>query len=61
MGRGDIITMTLDMTQSKHPNGILSFEINNKKQGIAFDNIDINKAYCLAVSFFFEEVEIIND
>ena len=50
--RGDIITMTLDMTGK---NGKLSFKINNKEQGVAFNDIDNTKQYCLAVSFFFEE------
>ena len=57
--RGDIITMKLDMTGK---NGKLSFRINNKDQGVAFNDIDITKKYCLAVSFFFEEeVEIMNE
>lgn len=56
--QNDVITVTLDLTQEK---GRLSFKINDKAQGIAFDDIDTNHSYCLAMSFFYdEEIEIIN-
>ena len=49
----DILEMTLDMTQkSKTKMGVLSFKINNQDYGIAFDDIDIEKEYCLCVSLY---------
>ena len=54
--------MTLDMTQERHKNGVLSFKINDVDQGIAFDDIDIEKTFCLAVSIDHAEdsIEIID-
>eukprot|EP01084_Bolivina_argentea_P177841 307529_1 len=50
--RTEVIEMTLDM---KGQYGILSYTINGKDYGLAFDKIDINKGYCLAVSVFWNE------
>ena len=46
---GDIIKMTLDMTQKENENAVLSYEINDESYGIACDDIDIEKEYCLTV------------
>ena len=46
---GDIIKMILDMTQKESENAVLSYEINDKSYGIAHDDIDIAKEYCLTV------------
>ena len=40
----DTITMRLDLTKT---NGSLSFLLNGKDQGTAFDKIDVNKKYCM--------------
>ena len=47
--KGDTITMTLDMTKE---NVTLSYKINEKDLGVAFNNIDIDKEYCLALSVY---------
>ena len=49
---GAVVTMTLDMTQKEHKNGTLSYIINNTDYAIAFDDIDIDKEYCLAVEMY---------
>ena len=46
---GGVVKMILDMTQKDNKNGLLSFEINDKVFGIAVDDIDIDKEYCLAI------------
>ena len=59
---GDIIIMTLDLTQEKNENGVLSFDIDaelieqNETEDevvysqILYDDLDINKQYRMAVS-----------
>ena len=46
--QNDLIAMTLNMTGKEF--GTLSFKKNNTDYGIAFDNIDLNKKYYIAVS-----------
>ena len=49
--QNDLITMTLNMTGvNEEEFGILSYKINNMDYGVAFDNIDINKRYYMAIS-----------
>ena len=43
------VSMTLDMTQEKKESGLLSYVINGTDYGVAFDQIDIDKEYCLTV------------
>ena len=50
--RNDIITMTLDMTGGKVR---LGYKKNNDDYGSAFENIDINKGYCMAVCIYFND------
>ena len=38
--------MTLDLTKDQ---GTLSYKVNDKSFGTAFDDIDIEKEYCLTV------------
>lgn len=47
--RDDVVTMRLDMSGDKY--GILSYSFNQPFEdlGIACDDLDINKTYCLAV------------
>eukprot|EP01084_Bolivina_argentea_P272717 464406_1 len=45
---GDILEVLLDLTDDI---GILGYQIKNKFTSLAFDNIDCNKSYCLAVSW----------
>ena len=45
--KDDIITMTLDMTGKKY--GVLSYAINGKDLGVAFDDIDIDGNYRMSV------------
>ena len=53
------LTMTLDLSGT---NGVLSFKINDSAQGIAADDVDVTKEYCLATSLFFEEeIEIVDE
>ena len=47
--KGDTVKMILDLTQKENKNGSLSYEINDKQYGIAFDDIDIEKEYCMTV------------
>eukprot|EP01084_Bolivina_argentea_P001345 2491_1 len=54
----DTITMTLDMTQDKNTNALLSFEVNNKEYGIAFKDMDIDQQYSMAVSLYDIEDDI---
>ena len=49
----DILTMTLDMTGDEY--GTVSFKMNDTDYGIAFDKIDVNKTYCMALSMFHPE------
>ena len=49
---GGIIKMTLDMTQKIKKAAILSYEINGTDYGIAWDDIDINKEYCMTVEMY---------
>ena len=47
------ITMTLDMTQENYKKyGVLSFALDGIDKGVAFNNIDINGKYCMAVSVY---------
>ena len=46
--RGDIIEMTLDMSD-ENSKGKLSFKVNNIDQGVAF-GVDKNKQYCMALA-----------
>ena len=58
-GEGDMITIQLDMTNET---GKISYWINDKEYGVAFDDVDVSKKYRLAVSLFFEEeVEIMKE
>ena len=49
----DILSMTLDMTGQV--NATLSFRINDKDYGIAFDQVDIAKKYCMIVALYSSE------
>eukprot|EP01084_Bolivina_argentea_P050037 92004_1 len=62
-GKYDIITMTLDMTETKDKTfGHLSFKKNNVDQGILASNIDLNKQYCMALSIIYDdEIELLQD
>ena len=58
----DKIEMTLNMTVNDNKKyGTLSFKLNEEDLGIAYDNLDIEKEYCLAVSVGVagSEVEIV--
>ena len=53
--KNNILSMTLDLTETEDKKlGTLSFMINNKSFGNknAFENIDINKQYCMALAVF---------
>ena len=43
------VSMTLDMTQQKKENGVLSYVINGTDYGVAFDTIDIDTEYCFTI------------
>ena len=59
-GFNDTITITLDLTTNYTQNGeqfgLLSFAVNDKDQGIAFDDIGIvnGEVYVLAVSIYYD-------
>ena len=46
---GSQVTMTLDMTQKENENALLSYSINGIDYGVACDDIDIDKEYCMTV------------
>eukprot|EP01084_Bolivina_argentea_P299087 515525_1 len=59
INREHVITMCLDMTQKQNKNyGSLSYKINDKNYGVAFDKIDINKTYCMAVVMYYPKESI---
>ena len=47
-GKGDVITMTLDMTGDKY--ATLSYKVSGIDHGIAFDNINIERPYSMTFS-----------
>ena len=51
--QNEIIQMTLDMTGDQY--ATVSFRIDDKDFGTAFDNIDIDKEYCMIVTLYNEE------
>ena len=54
--KDDILSMTLDLQQTENNHyGTLSFGLNDKSLGIAFDDIDINKKYCLALAIYYSD------
>jgi len=55
---GDIINMKLDLSQGE--NGILFFGENESYDsfGVAFDHIDVNRNYRLAVSCYLKELSV---
>ena len=55
----DVIWMTLDMA-SYNEYGLLLYQVNDKDFGIAFDKIDINKTYRMALSLKFgDELQLL--
>eukprot|EP01084_Bolivina_argentea_P026438 49181_1 len=61
--KDDLITMTLDMTETDNKKfGILSFKKNGIYQGIFANDIDMNREYCMALSIVYEdEIELCQD
>ena len=56
-GEGTVISMTLDIGLMR---GKLSYKINDKDFGVAFDDINTYKMYCLAVSMCtYDKIELI--
>ena len=51
--RNDIVTMTLDMTGTKYAS--LSFKVNDKDFGVAFQEIDINLEYRMVIAVYYED------
>ena len=55
--KNNILSMTLDLTETESKqHGHLSFELNGKSFGIAFNDIDINKKYCMALAMFNDDI-----
>ena len=56
----DVIEMKLDMTNEQTKK--LSFRINDVDQGIAWANLDLNKAYSMAIAIYDvkDSIEIID-
>ena len=51
-----LITMVLDMTITDNKKfGVLSFKLNDEDLGVAYDDIDIEKKFCLAMSLIWDE------
>ena len=50
--KNDVLSMTLDLSGN---NGVLSYKLNDTPLGIAFDNIDVNKKYCMVVCVYFND------
>ena len=47
------ISVTLDMrTDGNQENGVLSFKLNDKDYGVAYDKIDMNKTYHMATAIY---------
>ena len=46
---GAVVKMTFDMTQKENKHGVLSFVINNNDYGVAYDDIDIEREYCMII------------
>ena len=48
-----MVTILLDMRfHAGHQKARLSFRLNDQDCGVAFDDIDINKEYCLGMSLY---------
>ena len=56
--KDDIITMTLDMSGQKY--GVLSYAINGKNLGVAFDQIDIDDKYRMtACIYYYDKLQLV--
>ena len=55
--KNHILSMTLDLTETESKDyGTLSFGLNDKSFGTAFDDIDINKKYSMALAMFNDDI-----